>query len=44
MTATHDPAIATLDDLITHEEAAFLARTTRSQELGARGGEVMPGG
>ena len=33
-----------LDDLIRAEEASFLGRTRRSQELGVRGGTVMPGG
>ena len=42
--ATRPSTTGTLDDLINREEAAFLARTTRSQELGARGAQVMPGG
>jgi glutamate-1-semialdehyde 2,1-aminomutase len=33
-----------LDDLILDQEAAFLARTPRSQEMWARACEVMPGG
>ena len=38
--ATRPSTTGTLDDLINREEAAFLARTTRSQELGARGAQV----
>ncbi|MFN6118014.1 MAG: aspartate aminotransferase family protein, partial [Actinomycetes bacterium] len=43
MTST-DAAITTLDGLIEREEAAFLARTTRSAELWQRASDVMPGG
>ncbi|MFM7044453.1 MAG: hypothetical protein ACKOYG_02745, partial [Ilumatobacteraceae bacterium] len=40
----HSAPNQSLDDLIRAEEAAFLGRTRRSQELGARGSTVMPGG
>lgn len=35
---------ATIDELIAEQEARFLARTRRSQQLGAHGATVMPGG
>ncbi len=34
----------TLDDLINSEEARFMARMTKSAELGERGQQLMPGG
>jgi glutamate-1-semialdehyde 2,1-aminomutase len=41
MSLQHD---TTLDELITSEEAQFIARMGVSAELGARGSKVMPGG